>query len=117
MALVIVGARRLLRPLRAWRKLVALPIGVVALVTIVLPLTLAMFVTNVPDYPLGEATPADFGLDYEDVTVTTEDGLELEAWYIPSTNGAALVQLGGCCAARDDEFEYAACSPATDTGC
>ena len=107
-ALVIVGARRLLRPLRTWRKLVALPIGVVVLMMAVLPITLAMFVTNVPHYPLGEATPADFGLDYDDVTVTTADGLELEAWYIPSTNGAALVQLGGCCAARDDELEYAA---------
>ena len=107
-ALVVVGARRLLRPLRTWRKLVVLPIGVVALMMAVLPITLAMFVTNVPDYPLGEATPADYGLDYDDVTVTTEDGVDLEAWYIPSTNGAALVQLGGCCAARDDELEYAA---------
>ena len=106
--LVVIGVRRMLKPLRSWRKLVAVPIGLVALVAVVLPLMLAMFVTNVPDYPLGEATPADFALDYEDVTVTTSDGVELAAWYIPSTNGAALVQLGGCCAARDDELEYAA---------
>ena len=106
--LVVIGVRRMVRPLRSWRKLVAVPIGVVVLVTLVLPLMLAMFVTNVPDYPLGEATPADYGLEYEDVTVTTSDGLDLAAWYIPSSNGAALVQLGGCCAARDDELESAA---------
>ena len=106
--LVVIGVRRMVRPLRSWRKLVAVPIGLVALVTIVAPLMLAMFVTNVPDYALGEATPADYGLEYEDVTVRTSDGLDLAAWYIPSSNGAALVQLGGCCAARDDELESAA---------
>ena len=106
--LVVIGVRRMVRPLRSWRKFVAVPIGLVALVTIVAPLMLAMFVTNVPDYALGGATPADYGLEYEDVTVTTSDGLDLAAWYIPSSNGAALVQLGGCCAARDDELESAA---------
>jgi predicted alpha/beta hydrolase len=98
----------MLRPLRSWRKLVAVPIGLVALVTFVLPIMLAMFVTNVPDYALGEATPTDIGLDYEEVVVTTSDGVDLAAWYIPSTNGAAVVQLGGCCAARDDELDGAA---------
>ena len=108
LVLVVIGVRRLVRRLRRWRKLVALPIGLVALVAFVMPLMLSMFVTNVPDYALGEATPADFGLDYRDVTVTTSDGVDLAAWYIPSSNGAALVQLGGCCAARDDELEYTA---------
>jgi predicted acyl esterase len=106
--LVAIGGRRTVKPLRSWRKLIAVPIGLVASVTVVLPLMLAMFVTNVPDYPLGEATPADIGLDYEDVTVTTADGVDLAAWYIPSSNGAALVQLGGCCAARDAQLEHAA---------
>jgi len=108
LALVVIGVRRTVKPLRRWRKLLAVPIGLVAMVTIVLPLMLAMFVTNVPDYPLGEATPADYALEYEDVTVSTSDGLDLAAWYIPSSNGAAVVQLGGCCAARDDELASAA---------
>jgi pimeloyl-ACP methyl ester carboxylesterase len=106
--LVVIGVRRMVRPLRSWRKLVAVPIGLVALVMLVLPIMLAMFVTNVPDYPLGAATPADYGLAYDDVLVPTSDGLDLAAWYIPSSNGAAVVQLGGCCAARDDELESAA---------
>jgi pimeloyl-ACP methyl ester carboxylesterase len=106
--LVAVGVRRMLRPLRSWRKLVAVPIGVVTLVAVVLPIMLAMFVTNVPDYPLGGGTPNDVGFSYEEVTVTTSDGVDLAAWYIPSSNGAAVVQLGGCCAARDDELDSAA---------
>jgi dipeptidyl aminopeptidase/acylaminoacyl peptidase len=41
------------------------------------------------------STPADVGLVYEDVRLVTEDGLHLAAWYIPSTNGAAIVVLHG----------------------
>ena len=29
-------------------------------------------------------TPGDLGLDYEDVTFTTKDGLKLKGWFIPS---------------------------------
>jgi fermentation-respiration switch protein FrsA (DUF1100 family) len=36
-------------------------------------------------YPVSELiqTPADWGMEYEDVTVDTEDGLKLHGWYIP----------------------------------
>jgi fermentation-respiration switch protein FrsA (DUF1100 family) len=40
-------------------------------------------------------TPADRQLRYEDVTVTTADGLRLVAWYIPGTNGATVMLLHG----------------------
>ena len=33
--------------------------------------------------------------DYETVHLTTSDGLELEAWYRPSRNGAAVLMLSG----------------------
>jgi uncharacterized protein len=35
------------------------------------------------------------GVPYEDVTFTTKDGLELEGWYIPSRNGAAVISFPG----------------------
>ena len=35
------------------------------------------------------------GSSYEDVTVTTSDGLDLEGWYVPSKNGAAIVAFHG----------------------
>jgi pimeloyl-ACP methyl ester carboxylesterase len=38
-------------------------------------------------------TPADYGLDYEDVSFNTSDGLTLRGWYVPSTNGAAVILL------------------------
>ena len=40
-------------------------------------------------------TPADYGLDYQDVTVTTADGLQLVGWYLPSSNGAAVIAQHG----------------------
>lgn len=40
-------------------------------------------------------TPADYDLPYEDVTVTTADGLKLIGWYVPSQNGAAVMAQHG----------------------
>ncbi len=44
---------------------------------------------------LGGITPADRGLTYEDVVLTTSDGLSLKGWYLPSHNGAAVILLHG----------------------
>ena len=37
----------------------------------------------------GKVPAPHLGAAYEDVTVTTSDGLELAGWYVPSKNGAA----------------------------
>ena len=41
-------------------------------------------------------TPKDVGLDYEEVWLTTEDGVRIESWYIPAlaARGAALLAHG-----------------------
>jgi alpha/beta superfamily hydrolase len=39
--------------------------------------------------------PARLGVAHQDVTFTTADGLELEGWYIPSRNGAAVIAFPG----------------------
>ena len=40
--------------------------------------------------------PADrLGVAHEDVRFTTSDGLELEGWYVPSRNGAAVIAFPG----------------------
>ncbi len=44
---------------------------------------------------LGGVTPRDRGLAYEDVTLTTNDGLTLKGWYLPSHNHAAIILLHG----------------------
>ncbi len=39
--------------------------------------------------------PAELGTAHEDVSFTTADGLELEGWYIPSRNRAAVIAFPG----------------------
>jgi dienelactone hydrolase len=39
--------------------------------------------------------PDHLGVAHEDVTFTTGDGLELEGWYVPSRNGAAVIAFPG----------------------
>jgi len=38
---------------------------------------------------------ANLGASHEDVSFTTSDGLQLEGWYIPSRNGAAVIAFPG----------------------
>ena len=37
----------------------------------------------------------ELGADYEEISFTTSDGLELEGWYIPSKNRAAVIAFPG----------------------
>lgn len=62
-------------------------------------------------YPQRQAvfqTPADFGMTYEDVTVTTRDGVKLVGWYIPSKNRAAVLALHGASSSRMQPLNHAA---------
>ena len=65
-----------------------------------LPLTVAVNATSRPPGPLGPATPARYGLGYQDVAFRTADGVRLSAWYIPPRNGAAVVLLPGAGSTR-----------------
>ena len=40
-------------------------------------------------------TPTSLGVAYEDVTLTSKDGVTLDGWYIKSRNGAAVIMLHG----------------------
>jgi fermentation-respiration switch protein FrsA (DUF1100 family) len=44
---------------------------------------------------LPDETPADYNLPFEDVTVTSPDGLKLAGWFIPSQNGAVIIMQHG----------------------
>ena len=107
LALVGIATVVHVRGVRRWRKLLAAPIGVGVAVLIVAPLALAVAVTNVPSLDLGEDTPADHGMSHADVSIRTSDGVSLAAWYVPSTNGAAVVLLGGATNTRTDELDHA----------
>ena len=59
---------------------------------IVMPVVLGYQFTHLarPDVP-----EAKLGTAYEEVSFKTSDGLELEGWYIPSRNGAAVIAFPG----------------------
>ena len=54
-----------------------------------------------------DASPADFGLPYEDVTVTSEDGIRLAGWYVPTENGAVIMAQHGLRSDRTSMLEEA----------
>jgi fermentation-respiration switch protein FrsA (DUF1100 family) len=53
-------------------------------------------------------TPAAEGLPYDDVTVTTADGLRLAGWYVPSATGAVVIALHGYKGSRGEMLNEAA---------
>jgi pimeloyl-ACP methyl ester carboxylesterase len=52
-------------------------------------------------------TPADVGLSAEDVRLTTADGVELAAWWVPPANGAAVVLAHGAGSTRSSVLDQA----------
>lgn len=95
---------------RGRRKLrtVATCAGVLVLAVVVaFVVGVSVAVTNVPPSPVG-ATPDTRGLAYTDVRLTTGDGVELAAWYVASTNEAAIVLLHGAGSTRSDVLDQAA---------
>ncbi len=61
-------------------------------------------------------TPLAFGLAYEDVTLHTDDGLALAAWYVAGTNRAALVLVHGIGSNREPMLPLARDLNATGYG-
>ena len=81
--------RRLRRYLR--RSLVGIA-GVLVFAQTVLPVVLSYGYTHTarPVVP-----KANLGAAHQDVKLQTSDGLELEGWYVPSKNRAAVIAFGG----------------------
>ena len=51
---------------------------------------------------LPEETPANYDMPFEDVTVTSEDGLKLVGWFVPSQNGAVIILQHGYKSTREE---------------
>jgi len=49
-----------------------------------------VFLANLPGRAL-EATPADIGLDYEDVFLDTSDGQRLHGWFVPAASARGTI--------------------------
>jgi fermentation-respiration switch protein FrsA (DUF1100 family) len=56
---------------------------------------------------LSTKTPADYGMPYEEATVTTADGLKLVGWFVPSQNGASLILVHGYKDRRESMLQVA----------
>jgi len=106
--LLVLGAVRRIRAARGWRRLLAIPVALAAAQLVAVPVALAVLVTNTSAQPLGEETPQDRGLTYVDVTLTTRDGTDLAAWYVPGTSGSAVLLLHGSGCTRADALDHAA---------
>jgi fermentation-respiration switch protein FrsA (DUF1100 family) len=97
---------RLVRvPRRKWLFIVLL----IALVGFYIGLP-AMRVAEIlhPTRIKAQITPADRGLNYEDVTFTSTDGIRLVGWYIPAQNRAAVILCHGYISNRSQLLDQAA---------
>ena len=59
------------------------------------PIYLAFLYTHPLRIRIAFFTPTSLGVAYDDVTLTTQDGVNLHGWYIHSRNGAAVLLLHG----------------------
>jgi pimeloyl-ACP methyl ester carboxylesterase len=108
--LLVLGWKQVLRGVsRRWvRAATALVSTLLVAQFILLPAVVALDVTNRPR-PIGsERTPADVGLPFEDVRISSSDGTSLSAWWVPSRNGAAIVLLPGSGSTRHAVLDHAA---------
>ncbi len=73
------------------RVLISAAAAVVAYATVA-PLGFSYIITHV----MRQTVPAaDLGAAHENVSFRTSDGLELQGWYVPSKNGAAVIAFPG----------------------
>jgi dienelactone hydrolase len=78
-----------------WRAARRVAIGGAAVVVafqLLYPVVYAYVITHLPRQSVAAA---DLGAPHEVVTITTEDGLDLAGWYVPSRNGAAVMIVHG----------------------
>ena len=80
------------RPWRYARRALLGAATFVVATAVLLPFGLAYVVTHTAR---AVVPPNHLGVAYEDVRFTTSDGLELEGWYVPSRNGAAVIAFPG----------------------
>ena len=79
--------------LRRYGRRAAIGVGTLAVTALVLvPVTLGYVFTHVGRAKVPEP---NLGVPYEEVSFRTSDGLELEGWYVPSRNGAAVIAFPG----------------------
>jgi hypothetical protein len=81
------------RPIRRYLRRAAFSAGALVLAALVLfPTALAYVVTHTAR---AEVPAANLGASYENIAFTTNDGLRLQGWFVPSRNGATVIAFPG----------------------
>jgi len=98
--------------MKKWARIIAVILAVILIVAAVFVLDKAheqamWFVYPGDDRSRAEETPADYGLDYQDITLTTQDGVQLAAWYVPTQNGAVIIAQHGYRSNRGAMLDFA----------
>ncbi len=92
------GSRRRRYARRAGSAAIGLVTAAVVFLVIVFPIGFAYGYTHIGHTA---ASVDKVGLPHESVTLTTSDGIELSAAYVPSANGAAVVVFPGTAALKE----------------
>jgi fermentation-respiration switch protein FrsA (DUF1100 family) len=103
----VLGIRLLVTTPRRWHRLAVVPWFLV-LAALTYSASIALAVNVVAPTSNGIRTPADVGLAFTDVELTTADGVTLAGWYVTSTNGAAVVVRHGAGSVRASTLDHAA---------
>lgn len=88
-------------------SLVAIVVGYFAYVYLGVSYFMARGFTEPQRMEVCCVTPADKGLTYEDVELTTKDGVTIRGWYIPSENRAAVILLHSMASNRLGTMDHA----------
>jgi pimeloyl-ACP methyl ester carboxylesterase len=107
---VVRGWRLVLSPIgRRWVRVLVAVLGTFLVAQfILLPAGMAVDATFRPR-PVGSGvTPADRGLAYEDVRLTTRDGVDVAGWWVPGSAGGAVIVLPGAGSTREDVLDHVA---------
>jgi uncharacterized protein len=106
--LLFLSTKRLVTGLKVVWGIISGVLLFLAVVIIAWTAAPAVLATNMPPIPPGKETPTDYKLEAKEVTFTTEDGVDLSAWYLPSKNGAALIVRHGSGSTGSDVLAQAA---------
>jgi hypothetical protein len=93
------------RRLQRW---VGVPGVLVAALVVAYAVAVPVAVVTQPPGRLGGVTPADRGLTYRSVQMTSPEGVTLAGWFVPGTNGAAVVLRHGSGSTRTAVVDHAA---------
>lgn len=98
--LVVAGLRSATGSMTRGRRVATVAGSIVVVLVALWVLVPGVITTNVPPTELGSARLDDHGVTALDVEYLATDGTVMSAWYVPSTNGAAVVLRHGAGSTR-----------------